>query len=159
MLSSHAGPITSGEFTPDGKRIVTSSSDGTVAFWDPRSSAPVWKIQLVTGETEAGVISLAVNSSGTIVAAGTSQGQIKLVNIARGEVVVTLEGHEEGESVEALTFVTLDLAGRGAPGGGLLVSGATDGKVKVWDTNTTKVRVQMSHEVSSWFLYREVIDF
>jgi WD40 repeat protein len=37
----HAGDVTSAEFSPDGKRIVTASRDGTARVWDAQSGQPL----------------------------------------------------------------------------------------------------------------------
>lgn len=76
---------------------------------------------------------------------GGSNGGVKLVNLSKGDVVTTLQGHAEGESVEALVFVDL-LAGAGGGKGVVLVSGGTDGKGFVWDVATGRVRAELSHE-------------
>jgi ribosome assembly protein SQT1 len=59
-----------------------------------------------------------------------------------------MDGHGEGESVEALAFVDL-LGGAGSGGKGVvLVSGGTDGKGFVWDVATGRVRAELKHDVS-----------
>ena len=35
-LKGHSGPVTSVSFSPDGKRIVSGSTDKTVKVWDAR---------------------------------------------------------------------------------------------------------------------------
>ena len=37
----HGGRVTSGRFSPDGKRIVTASEDGTARVWDSQSGQPL----------------------------------------------------------------------------------------------------------------------
>lgn len=63
-------------------------------------------------------------------------------------MVNTLEGHREGESVEALQFVDV-LGGAGGGRGLVLVSGGTDGKGFVWDIATGRVRAELMHDVST----------
>src|SRR4030095_8856097 len=36
----HAGPVTKGTFTPDGKCFVSASQDGTAQVWDIQHSRP-----------------------------------------------------------------------------------------------------------------------
>jgi ribosome assembly protein SQT1 len=62
-------------------------------------------------------------------------------------VVGKLDGHAEGESIEALAFVDL-LGGAGGGKGVVLVSGGTDGKGFVWDVATGRVRAELKHDVS-----------
>jgi len=90
---------------------------------------------------------LAVAPNGQIAAVGGANGGVKLVSLPKGDVVATLQGHAEGESVEALVLVDL-FAGAGGGKGVVLVSGGTDGKGFVWDVATTRVRAELSHDVS-----------
>ena len=70
---------------------------------------------------------------------------MRVVSLTKGDVVGGLEGHKEGESVEAVQFV--DLAGAGA-GSGTVVTGGTDGKACIWDLSTMRLRATLEHEVS-----------
>jgi ribosome assembly protein SQT1 len=97
---------------------------------------------------EAGITALAVAPSGSLAAVGGAAGGVKLVNLPKGDTVGKLEGHGEGESVEALVFVDL-LAGAGGGKGVVLVSGGTDGKGFVWDVATGRVRAEIKHDVSA----------
>lgn len=76
---------------------------------------------------------------------GGVNGGVRVVSLTKGDVVGGLEGHREGESVEAVQFV--DLAGAGA-GSGTVVTGGTDGKACIWDLSTMRLRATLEHEVS-----------
>ena len=65
-----------------------------------------------------------------------------MVNLATGRVVSALQGHEKGDSVEAVVF--LEIAGNG-----VVVSAGTDGKACVWDVTTSRLRATLKHDVSS----------
>src|SRR5204863_5296014 len=41
QLWSHQGPVTWAEFSRDGRRVVTASSDHTARVWDAETGAPV----------------------------------------------------------------------------------------------------------------------
>jgi len=41
----HAGPATCGNFTPDGKLILTASEDATLRVWNPKTAQPKHIIQ------------------------------------------------------------------------------------------------------------------
>jgi ribosome assembly protein SQT1 len=94
---------------------------------------------------------MAVSPNGQIAACGSSNGLVKTVNLSNGNVVGRMTGHDEGESVEALTFVDL-LGGQGGGKGVVLISGGTDGKGFVWDVATGRVRSELKHDVSRPFL-------
>ena len=90
-----------------------------------------------------GITSLAVNPASTLAVVGGASGSVRVVSLSKGEVVGALGGHTEGDSVEAVQFVDI-----GGPGGsGVVVTGATDGKVCIWDLNTMRLRATMEHKV------------
>ncbi|KZO90687.1 WD40 repeat-like protein [Calocera viscosa TUFC12733] len=146
VFAGHEGPVHSGNFTPDGKRIVTADQAGTLIAWDPRSPTPLFKLTSSARFPfqEAGITSLAVNPSCTLAVVGGAEGAVRIVNLARGEVLGGVEGHAEGESVEAIEFV--ELVGAGVGAGGVVVTGATDGKACIWDVGTMRLRVTLEHE-------------
>ncbi|KZP23817.1 WD40 repeat-like protein, partial [Athelia psychrophila] len=143
VFSGHACPVQCGEFTPDGKRIVTADAEGTLMLWDPRSPAPLWK--LTPGDARfdmSGITSLAVNPASTLAVVGGTSGQLRIVSLSKGNVIGALGGHAEAQSVEAVQFV--DLAGA-AGASGVVVTGATDGKACIWDLGTMRLRATLEH--------------
>ncbi|KAI5122313.1 hypothetical protein M0805_002389 [Coniferiporia weirii] len=143
VFAGHSGPVQCGEFTPDGKRIVTADAEGTLIFWDPRSPAPIFKLSGTDGRFSLdGVTSLAVNAASTLAVVGGVTGGVRVVSLNKGDVVGALEGHKEGDSVEAVQFI--DLAGAGA-GSGVVITGGTDGKACIWDLSTMRLRTTLEH--------------
>ncbi|KDR76235.1 hypothetical protein GALMADRAFT_67491 [Galerina marginata CBS 339.88] len=147
VFAGHSGPVNCGEFTPDGKRIISADQEGFLIFWDPRSSAPLFKL----GPDDArfsldGITSIGVNPSSTLAVVGGAAGGIRVVSLNKGEVVSTLGGHTEGESIEAIVFVDLTGTGAGNAGPGVAVTGATDGKACIWDLSTMRLRATLQHE-------------
>jgi len=143
VFAGHTGAVQCGEFTPDGKRIVTACADGILIFWDPRSPTPIFKLAPNDARFELdGITSLGVNPSSTLAVVGGAAGGVRVVSLNKGEVVATLGGHTEGESIEAIQFV--DLTGANA-GAGVAVTGATDGKACIWDLTTMRLRSTLEH--------------
>lgn len=149
IFASHTETVNVGTFIPSGKRILSGDGAGTLIYWDPRSTTPLWKL---SSEDErfglsGGVISIAVNKEGTLAVVGGAEGGVKIVNLAKekGEVIGGLEGHQEGESVESVAFVDIGAAGSTRE---VVVTGGTDGKVCVWDLNTMRLRTEMKHDDS-----------
>ncbi|KAI6165806.1 ribosome biogenesis protein Sqt1 [Pisolithus thermaeus] len=143
VFSGHTGPVQCGEFTPDGKRIVTACADGHLMFWDPRSTVPVFK--LGPGDVRfdlGGITSLAINPSSTLAVVGGESGGIRVVSLSKGDIVGAPGGHTDGQSVEALSFAELTGVSGGA---GLVISGGTDGRAYIWDLNTMRARATLSH--------------
>ncbi|VDB84750.1 unnamed protein product [Peniophora sp. CBMAI 1063] len=156
VFAGHKGPVTAGDFTPDGKRIVTACAENTLIYWDPRSPTPVFKLDATDGRFDLdGITSLAINPASTLAVVGGAAGGVRVVSLTQGKVISALGSHEEGNSVEAAVFVNLagavTGAGGSAPataGGGTVVTGATDGKACVWDLNTNRLRMTLAHEDS-----------
>lgn len=167
VFAGHTGAVQCGEFTPDGepvqcnslksyndnpspgKRIVSACADGTLIYWDPRQSTPVFKLSADDARFNLdGVTSLAVNFSSTLAVVGGAAGGVRVVSLSKGEVVSTLGGHTEGESIEAVQFI--DLTGNSSTGPGIVATGATDGKICIWDLSTMRLRTTLQHEVCYW---------
>ncbi|KAK0223360.1 WD40 repeat-like protein [Armillaria fumosa] len=145
VFAGHTGAVQCGEFTPDGKRIVSACADGTLIYWDPRQSTPVFKLSADDGRFNLdGITSLAVNFSSTLAVVGGAAGGVRVVSLSKGEVVSTLGGHTEGESIEAVQFI--DLTGNSGIGPGIVATGATDGKICIWDLSTMRLRTTLEHE-------------
>ncbi len=143
VFAGHTSAVLCGEFTPDGKRIVTADEEGNLIYWDPRSPTPVFKLSATNTRFELGSItSLAVNSASTLAVVGGANGGVRVVSLSKGEVVSALGGHKEDESVESVVFV--DLVGTG----GVVITGATDGKACIWDLSTMRLRATLEHRVS-----------
>lgn len=145
VFAGHTSPVQCGAFTPDGKRILTADEAGTLIFWDPRSSEPVFKLTPTDGRFElGGITTLAVNASSSLAVVGGTSGGVRVVSLSSGKVVGAFGGHADGDSVEAALFV--DLAGTGA-GAGVAITGATDGKAHIWDMATNRLRATLNHKV------------
>jgi len=144
VFAGHLGPVNCGEFTPDGKKIVSACLEGMLILWDPRSPAPVFKLTPEDGRFNLdGITSLAINPSSTLAVVGGAAGGVRVVSLTKGDVTGTLGGHTEGESIEAITFV--DLTGSSS-GPGVAVTGATDGKACIWDLATMRLRSTLKHD-------------
>ncbi|GBG25514.1 Angio-associated migratory cell protein [Hondaea fermentalgiana] len=145
VLAGHEGSVTCGLFTPNGKRIVTGSLDGTVRLWDPKT----WTCAHTFAGHEwhqGGVVSLVCHPSQPMIAAGGVDGTVRLARLETRKIVASFQhdapkagaaGEEEVGSVESVDFSdTLPF----------VASGATDGTVKIWDLNTQTCRQVLRHE-------------
>ncbi|KAI0058206.1 WD40 repeat-like protein [Artomyces pyxidatus] len=153
VFAGHTGPVQCGEFTPDGKRIVTACADNTLIYWDPRSPTPVFKLTATNARFNLdGITALAINPASTLAVVGGAAGGVRVVSLSKGEVITALGSHAEGESVEAAAFVnivgTIGGSAASTAGGGTVVTGATDGKACIWDLNTNRLRTTLEHEDS-----------
>jgi ribosome assembly protein SQT1 len=144
VFAGHTGAVNCGDFTPDGKRIVTACSDNNLIYWDPRTASPLFRLTAEDARFDlGGITSLAVNPSSTIVVVAGESGGVRVVSLSKGEVVGSLSAHTEGESVEAVQFVDTGAAGLASD---MVATGGTDGKVCVWDLHTMRLRTTYEHQ-------------
>lgn len=139
VFSGHGAPVTCGQFTPDGKTIVSGAEDGIVIVWDPKTAQPVRRHTPQDGRWhQEAVTCMAVNSDNTLLLTGSADGRAVLTNLTTGRLLSAFEGHED--SIEAVGF---------APAMGLAATAATDGKLMLWDLATFRLRTTCKHDVGA----------
>ncbi|KAL4072384.1 WD40-repeat-containing domain protein [Scleroderma yunnanense] len=112
-------PIWSVAFSPDGRHIVSGSSDHTVQLWDAHTGGQVATFQ---GHTDS-VWSVAFSSDGRYIVSSSGDGTIQIWNVQTGgQVIKPLQGH--ASTVWSVAF---------SPDGRYIVSGSADYTVKLWD--------------------------
>ena len=77
--------------SPDGRRVVSGSSDKTLKVWDVETGKCVATLE---GHS-AWVIGVAVFPDGQRVVSGSWDNTLKVWDLATGECLATLEGHSE----------------------------------------------------------------
>ena len=158
VFSGHTAAVSCGQFSPDGRRLITASDDGSLIVWDPKDANALSKLQ--PGDArfnmQTGITALAVSFDGKIAVVGGAAGAIRVVNLSNIEdggaalVVAALTGHNDGDSIERISFIDL----LGNPNGQAtqpapkattstnVVSVSTDGKAIIWDLSAGKVRCE-----------------
>ncbi|MEZ4727426.1 MAG: BTAD domain-containing putative transcriptional regulator [Caldilineaceae bacterium] len=112
ILSGHPSTVVSIVFSPDGRRLVSSSgSHGALYLWDVASGERVCTLNGHQG----GVGVVAFSPDGALIASGGHDGAIRLWDARAGKLLAVLEKHTDW--VRALAF---------HPSGELLVSGGLD---------------------------------
>lgn len=87
IFNGHAGPVTAGCFTPDGKKIVSTSEDSSFIIWDPKSAAAEYRLSGDDARFHVDPItSVCVNKDSTLAITGDVSGKARLVNILNGAV-------------------------------------------------------------------------
>jgi WD40 repeat protein len=130
-VKAHSGyAVTCLAVSPDGKRLATGATDGTVKLWDP---ANLRQQVSLAGAHLGGVRAVQFSPDGKTLASGGSDKSAKLWDVARDkpEVLHKLEGHEG--TVNAVAFST-DGKQLGV-GSGIVKKSGT---VHVWDAATGK---------------------
>jgi len=122
----HIGSVNSVAFSPDGKYVLTGSSDNTIKLWEVESGR---EIRTFLGHTKS-VYSVAFSPDGKYVLTGSSDNTIKLWEIESGREIRTFSGHTK--SVYSVAF---------SPDGKQILSGSVDNTIKLWDvTNGLELR-------------------
>jgi WD40 repeat protein len=126
---------TSVAFSPDGKRLASSSYDNMIRLWqvDEPNSEPL----ILSGHTSV-VLSVAFSPDGKLLAGGSVDNTIRLwqVNKANTEPLI-LRGHDA--AVRAVAF---------SPDGKLLASASYDKTIRLWRVNEANAepRILRSHD-------------
>jgi WD40 repeat protein len=125
-------------FTPDGRELISVSSDKTIRIWDVASGEPSRVLRTPIGPGEEGKLYAAVLApDGRTLAVGgvglkDAYGSIYLISMTTGRIERVLKGHTS--SIHSLSFATL-------PGGHLLLaSGSYDNTARIWDVATGECR-------------------
>ena len=116
--TGHADLVQSAQFSPDGLRIVSASSDNTLRLWDGQSGE-----SLATLEGHADLVQSAQFSpDGLRIVSASSDNTLRLWDGQSGEPLATLEGHTR--AVESAQF---------SPDGLRIVSASSDNTLRLWD--------------------------
>lgn len=123
ILPGHDSSVNAIVFSPDGRRILTESSDRTI-LWDATSGARLAEL----GFHAAHIVSSVVSPDGQRILVGDTSPQrntLHLMDAVTGAQLSILCGHED--QVKCTTFST---------DGRRIVSGSDDKTVRLWDTAT-----------------------
>jgi eukaryotic-like serine/threonine-protein kinase len=120
-LKGHTNHVRSASFSPDGKRIVSGSTDNTLKIWDATSGQ---EILTLNGHTD-GVTSVSFSPDGKRIVSGSGDKTLKIWDATSGQEILTLKGHTD--FVSRVSF---------SPDGKRIVSGSGDKTLKIWDANS-----------------------
>jgi WD40 repeat protein len=119
------GQVNSLAFSPDGKHLLSASSDGTARTWNATSAAA----ERVLKAGKGAALDARYSPDGKRVAVAGEDGSIRIWPLDGGDPIV-LSGHDGPANTVAFN-----------PAGNRLVSGGTDGTVRVWDAAGGKTLV------------------
>lgn len=129
VYKGHMGNVLGIAWSPDGKRLVSCSDDGTVQEWDAVSGRKNWSFTF-SGRPLNHVLAIAWSPDGRRIAAGAYVGQVLILDAANGHQVANYAG--DGTDVWGVAW---------SPDSKRLASGNSIGTVQVWDTLTGKLLV------------------
>ncbi len=127
VLSGHTDIVTSVDWSPDAKRLVSASDDGTARIWDVAGN------QLAVLNGSQGAVTRALWSpNGKLIAATGANGTTTIWSAADNNVqlLYTLSGH--AKKVNSLTWWGDKSSGYDTQE---IVTASDDGTAKIWDAN------------------------
>jgi WD40 repeat protein/serine/threonine protein kinase len=134
----HKDEVYTVAFSPDGRRLVSGSRDGTARLWDVNGGTPIGR-PLAHG---AEVCSVAWRPDGRVVLTGSHDGTARLWDAATGAPLGAPLAI--GAKVRLVAF---------SPNGKLAATAAEDGTVRMWDAaNGSPVGAPFKHPKRVWTL-------
>jgi WD40 repeat protein len=117
-LRGHTDSVAGIAFSPDGRRLLSGSFDGTMRLWDVATAREVGRFQRHTGW----VTCVAFCPDGRRAVAGYYDWSIRLWDLETGQELRCFDGHHA--TITALAV---------APDGHSFLSGGFDGAMRLWD--------------------------
>jgi len=136
VIKDHADAVMSVAYSPDGKLLATGSTDRSVKLFDTTT----WKRLAVLSAHEDGVTRVAFNTHGTLLATSGADKTVRIWTVKIGAMENPQHTLGEGDAINACAF---------SPDGSLLVYGASNRIVKVYNGTGTGQKAEMK-DLSDW---------
>jgi WD40 repeat protein/ABC-type dipeptide/oligopeptide/nickel transport system ATPase subunit len=119
-------------FSPNGKRLATSSSDGTTRIWDLEGK----EIAKLQGHQGA-VFSVVFSSDGKRLATNGSDGTARIWDL-EGKEIAKLQGHQGHQGAVSSVVFSSD--------GKRLATSGSDGTARIWDLEGKEIAKLQGHQ-------------
>jgi WD40 repeat protein len=131
--TGHTSAVWALAFHPSGKRLASSSADGTVRMWDVATGEEQADFNV---EDESGTSGLAFHPNGTQLACASLEGVVHIRDAQSGKALGVLAGHRS--SVQCVAY---------SHDGRRMATGSADLTVRIWDTETSQELLSLAgHE-------------
>lgn len=129
-LQGHTAPVYSASFSPDGRRIVTTSGDHTARIWDSADGKQLFQLTAHQGEVRFAAFS----PDGRRVVTASADKSLIVWDATNGRLLVTLKGHTK--------IVGYAMFG---PDGAQIVSSSADRTARLWDSTSGLELASLPH--------------
>lgn len=124
----HTGFICSGEFSPDGKLVVTAGLDNTAKVWDCGSGKMIYDL---LGSTQ-GINSASFSPDGKKIVTASIDGKAKLWDVNTGLLLIDFSKHTDAVRTARFSY-----------DGKKVITASNDNSAKIWDTETGKLLIDL----------------
>ena len=118
VLAGHTQTVTSAAFSPDGKRVITASYDGTAIVWDAMTAHPRFTL---IGHTNV-VWDAQFSPDGRHIVTASNDHTARMWDATNGHLLLTITGHSD--QVRTARF---------SPDGTQILTASWDGSIRLWD--------------------------
>ncbi|ETO07442.1 hypothetical protein RFI_29950, partial [Reticulomyxa filosa] len=120
-LNGHSGAIRKVQFSPDGTKIVSCSTDKTIRLWDIASGKEIKKLE---GHLHW-VLGVQFSPDGSKLVSCSSDKTVRIWDVESGRELEILKGHSD-----------LVLGAQFSPDGSSVVSCSNDKTIRIWDVGS-----------------------
>jgi WD40 repeat protein len=139
VARSHDDQVVNAAFSPDGKRVVTTSRDSTARLWDVRTARPVSGVPPLLHTDGKPVWSAAFSPDGTLILTAGQDEQAGIWDAATGKNLHWLKPAESRKA--AINFAAF------SPDGKLVATASDDRSVRLWDVATGRqIGAPLTHD-------------